>query len=492
MLNDLERFIEEELKDYKIVIVSNREPYEHQTIGSKIICHRPKGGLVTALEPVLNKCNGLWLAWGSGSADRQFVDSNDIIKVPPEDPSYSLKRIWLTDKEVENYYYLLSNRALWPLFHMMISKVFFREKPWREYKKVNKYFAESIIKECAGQEKSSIVWLHDFHLALVAKIIKEKAPNLKTSFFWHIPWPVWPIYDTFPKRKSLLEGLLANDILAFHTSRYAHNFLDCVKYILKVNVDYHNLSVKYQGHTTRVRIFPISIDFADIRKRSKAIKDEKAVIKKLGLEKIIAGKIVGIGVDRMDYTKGIYEKLLAVNRFLEKHPEYKNKFVFIQKSSLTRTKLKTYRDYKHEVNSLIHNINQKHGTDDWKPIVHITKPFDQDKIIALYKVADFCFVNSLMDGMNLVSKEYIAAKTKGDGVLICSRYAGVVNELGANLIEADPRDIEDLADKMYQAVNMKQSTMKLKMKRMQDYLKYYDIYEWAKANLLEIVGLMGN
>ncbi|MFH1428962.1 MAG: trehalose-6-phosphate synthase [Candidatus Margulisiibacteriota bacterium] len=488
MKKDLELFINSKLEQYKLVVVSNREPYEHKRVGNKVTCSAPKGGLVTALEPVLAHCRGTWIAWGSGNADREYVDKDSCLMVPPEKPAYKLHRIWLTEKEVDNYYFGLSNKVFWPLFHMMIGNVNYRERFWRDYQAVNSKFARAVLEECAGKEAQSIVWLHDFHLALAAGEIKKKAPSLVTTFFWHIPWPVWAIYSIFPKQKELIEGLLGNDILAFHTKECVKNFLDCVKYSLKVSVNYHDQTIIYNGHTTRARIFPISIDYEYVRGIALRT-DEKAVIKKMKLDPVINDKVIGVGVDRLDYSKGIYEKFLAIDRFLDKYPQYKNRFVFIQKSSLSRTKLKAYRDYKHDLSNLICNINEKHRNNGWKPIIHITAPFNAEKIIALYKAADFCLVNSLMDGMNLVAKEFIAAQTNRKGALICSKYAGAVNELGSHLIRTDPRDIDDLADKIYQAVNMPQTQKQSKMKKMQDYVKKYDIFEWARTNLIEVLAL---
>jgi trehalose 6-phosphate synthase len=417
------------------------------------------------------------------------VDQDNSLPVPPEKPAYTLRRLWLNDKEIDQYYFGLSNRVLWPLFHMSISNMFYREKHWQEYCKVNEKFAKATMKSSKGHAKNTLVWLHDFHLTLAAKSIKSKMPDLTSGFFWHIPWPVWAIYEIFPRRRELLEGILANDLVGFHTRRYVKNFLNCVKYALHADVNYKNQTVTYQGHKTQIKHYPISIDYARINKMSRSI-DTAPYLEKMKLKDIVKDKIVLLGVDRMDYSKGIYEKLLAIDHFLEKYPQYQGKLVFIQKSSLSRTKLKTYRQYKYEVGQLINYINQKYERKDWQPIYHITDPYDLHRMVTLYKVADMCVVNSLMDGMNLVSKEFIAAKTNGLGVLVCSKYAGVVSELQDYLLSTDPRDIMDIADKIYEGLQVSPSKQKRYMRKMRHYLKEHDIFSWAKDNLAAMVDII--
>lgn len=466
------------LQNRKMLIVSNREPYMHIHDGKEIKYIVPASGMITAMEPILKACGGLWIAAGTGDADRETVDKNDKVRVPPEDPKYTLKRLWLTKEEEDHFYYGFSNEGLWPLCHIAHTRPTFRKEDWDYYKKVNEDFAKAVIEETADEEQPFIL-IQDYHFALLPGLIKKEKPGAKVAIFWHIPWPNPESFGICPWQREILHGMLGADLIGFHTQYHCNHFLETVSNSLESRVLWENFSVRIGRQTTFVKPFPISISFTlkDYDNNSPKINSSK-----LFDEYGITARYMGIGVDRIDYTKGIIEKFLAVERFLEKNPSYLGKFTFVQIGAPSRTLLKTYSDTVSAVESEANRINWRFKSKNWKAILLLKKHHSHDEIAPFYASANLCMVTSLHDGMNLVAKEFVAARNHNDGVLILSRFAGASHELRGAII-INPYDIEKSADAIKLALEMSVDEQNQRMQQMRQMIVSHNIYSWA-ANLL--------
>ncbi|MBE9529164.1 MAG: bifunctional alpha,alpha-trehalose-phosphate synthase (UDP-forming)/trehalose-phosphatase [Proteobacteria bacterium] len=473
-------YIQENLSTKRLIIVSSREPYVHKQTKNGIKVDVPAGGLTSAMDDVLKITGGTWVAWGSGSADRETV-TDDRVLVPPGDPAYTLKRVWLTPTEVNNYYHGYSNQLLWPLCHMALDRVYYRKKFWENYIKVNRAFAKSVLEEV---DSDTVVWIHDYQLCLVPKFIREKRSGLTLAHFWHIPWPNWGVFRVHPQPQKILEGLLANDLIGFQIPFFRKNFLECVVECFgpEAEIDYRHSTVTYRGHTTSLQAFPISIDYEKFNSASKARKTDTA-IKSLKNKYKIVGQ-TGIGVDRLEYTKALLKRLQAIELFFEKYERFIGRFTFIQIAVPTRMK-EPYLSYKKSVEALIEKINKKYSTGYWSPIIYIDKKIDQKDLIAYYKMADIGIISSINDGMNLVAKEYVACQSETRGMLILSELAGASEEL-ESAIMVNPYDIEDFAQSIQRALVMADTDKALRMEQMRRQVAENDIYKW----IADILGAM--
>jgi trehalose 6-phosphate synthase len=476
-----------ELGGKKLFLVSNREPYMHVKDGRNIKCIVPAGGLVTALDPVMRICDGVWIAHGSGEVDKEVVDTKDKLRVPPEEPAYTLKRIWLTKEDEDGYYYGFSNEGLWPLCHITHTRPIFRLEDWVSYQKVNEKFADALLKEIADEE-SPLVLIQDYHLALLPLLVKEKRPNAKVALFWHIPWPNPEAYGICPWHQEVLIGMLGADIIGFHIQFHCNNFLDTVDRFLESKINWEQFSVNRGGRTTLIKPFPISVSFEDISDRAAAVQ-EKELIKETILKKIdVHAEYLGVGVDRIDYTKGIPERFRAIERFLEKYPEFVGRFTFIELGAPSRTHIKRYRELTTEVEEMVDRINWKFQTKGWKPIIFLKAQHTHDEIGPYYKVADICMVTSLHDGMNLVAKEFVASREDEDGVLLLSQFTGASRELRDAVI-LNPYDIEAVADAIFFSLKMNSDERSERMRRMRNVVKEHNIYRWAGNLITELARL---
>lgn len=467
-----------------LYVVSNREPYMHvieDTTGNAR-CIKPASGVVTAIDPILKACGGTWIAHGSGNADRKFVNSKNKLAVPPDDNRYILKRVWLTKSEEEGYYYGFSNEGLWPLCHITHTRPIFREPDWQMYKKVNQKFADAILEELPA--KNPFVFIQDYHFTLLPKMIKEKQPNATIALFWHIPWPNPEIFATCPYQKEILDGMLDSDLIGFHVQFHCNNFLDTANRFLESRVDTEKFSIVRAGKETFVRAFPISVDSCmgeDINRHS-------AKIEELSKEFELDDKIVAVGVERIDYTKGLVEKMYAVDRFLEKYPQYRGKFVLIQLAAPSRAHIKRYHDLMGEIEEAVEKVNWKHSDGNWKPIIYLKKHFSPEEIKPYYALANICVVSALHDGMNLVAKEYVISNKKLDGVLILSRFTGAAREL-TDAVQINPYSVEEFADAVKFAVEMPVDERKRRMDNMRKIVTENNIYRWAGNIITELTAL---
>ncbi|MFA4916714.1 MAG: bifunctional alpha,alpha-trehalose-phosphate synthase (UDP-forming)/trehalose-phosphatase [Syntrophales bacterium] len=477
----LKAFIEERFSKGALIVVSNREPYIHKKTGLGIKIERPAGGLVSAIDDVLKATGGIWVAWGSGSLDKDVVDDRNSIMVPPGNPSYSLKRVWLSPGEIDNYYNGYSNQVLWPLCHITLDRVYFRKKFWRDYEKVNQSFADAVLEEA---EEDSIIWIHDYHLCLVPKMLREKETKLTVAHFWHIPWPDWGVFRVCPQSKEILEGLLGNDLIGFQIPLFVKNFSDCVRECLSADVNYKNSTVTYREHTTRLKAFPISIDydkFDSMASSPRTIKIMKNIKKRYG----IAQDYIGLGVDRLEYTKALIKRLQAINLFFERYQRFREIFTFIQIAVPTRTE-EPYLSYKKAVEELISKINEKYSLPGWKPIIYIDTKVEHKDLVAYYRLADVAIISSIYDGMNLVAKEYIASQVEETGGLILSEFAGAADQLdGAILV--NPYDIEEFSNSIQRSLTMPRREKTSRIATLRRHVKENDIYKWVYDILREIV-----
>ena len=471
-LHDL---IETKLRDHRFIVVANREPYLHRYVGNRIECVPPVSGMVSALDPILRACGGTWVGHGSGTADRKTVDSRDHVQVPPDNPSYTLRRLWLTKEEENGYYNGLCNAGLWPLCHMVFTRPLFDPQHWPIYRRVNERFAEAVLEE--ADDSPAFVFIQDFHFALLPRILKENNPNLIIAHFWHIPWPNPEAFQTFPWKEELLEGLLGNDLLGFQLRYHCQNFLDTVHRTIEAKVDYERFEIVRGGKTTVVRPFPISIDFDDHEARAADPMVEREM-DRWGQQLGLSGEALGIGIDRIDYTKGLVERFRALERFLEKHPDYRENFVFVQIGVPSRMHVAQYKLVDDEIDSLVEEINWRWSTDSWRPIVYLKQQHSSLQMMALHRLADFCIVSSLDDGMNLVAKEFVASRFDGDGALILSRFTGAARELTSAVL-VNPFAVDEVADAIHLTVQMPEDECRKRMQKMRTVVEENNVYRWA-------------
>ena len=484
--DSLKESVKEKIGDHKFIVVSNREPYIHTYAENGIRCFTPASGMTVALDPVMKACGGTWVAHGSGEADRDVVDEKNHIRVPPENPGFTLRRVWLTKEEEERFYYGYSNEGLWPLCHIVHVRPTFREADWEVYQRVNQKFAEAVFEEM-GDDKG-FVFIQDYHFALLSKLIKEKRPDIVVAQFWHIPWPNPEAFRVCPQAEDLLWGLLGNDILGFHVRSHCLNFLDSVDRFLEVRVDRERLSVFKSGRETLVRPFPISIDFDMLESvaRSHDLENRVALLR---MDFRIKDRFLGVGIDRMDYTKGILERFNAIDRFLEKNPDYVGKFVFLQLGPLSRIHIPKYRVYNDEIYHRMLDINERWKKKDWQPIILHKKHLGLEEVLMYYRAADFCIVSSIHDGMNLVAKEFVASRIDEKGVLLLSKFTGSSRELEQAVL-VNPIATDQFADAIKQALEMPLDQQAERMRKMREIVKENNVYRWAGKFVNEMRKLM--
>ena len=477
-LERLRIHVQSKLHGSRLFVISNREPYEHVYRGSSIDWRVPPSGLVTALEPVLKACGGTWIAQGSGSADRAVVDRNDCVAVPPDQPEYTLRRVWVTPEEQKGFYLGFANEGLWPLCHMAHTRPTFRSEDWEQYQNVNRKFAEAFFEQ-AEHEENPIALVQDYHFALLPKMIKERRPDAHVAIFWHIPWPNSEAFHICPWQTELLDGLLGADLIGFQIQAHCNNFLDTVDHTVECRIEREQFAVNRLNHSAVVRPFPISVAFTPNECLLNAPgKNHHNSIPGNGIEAIY----LGVGVDRVDYTKGIPERFRAVERFLEMYPAYRQQFTFIQIGAPSRTDIRRYQELMTEVESEAARINRRFQTGPWKPVVLIGRSLSHAEIQPYYRKANVCLVTALHDGMNLVAKEFVASREDESGVLVLSPFTGASRELTDALI-VNPYDTDALANAIHAALEMSQEEQRRRMRRMRETVREHNIYRWA-GNLI--------
>jgi trehalose 6-phosphate synthase len=475
--------LQNKLHETPLFVLSNREPYMHErnekdgSIGVIV----PASGLVTALEPVLLACNGTWVASGTGSADRDVVDAYDRLRVPPDHPSYTLRRVWVSDEEDKGFYEGFSNEGLWPLCHIAHARPVFRPDDWIQYQRINRRFADVVLQEMEGTE-SPILLAQDYHFALLPRMVKEARPDTRVAIFWHIPWPNAEMFGICPWQKELVDGLLGADLIGFHIQTHCNNFLETVDHAVEALTEWDRFAVNRNGHLTRVRPYPISVAFPESNPaeayRQSAGAERAAICRELGIE----ASVLGVGVDRVDYTKGILERFRAIERFLDQYPSYQRRFSLIQIGAPSRTDIVRYKHFLEEVGAEADRINGKFQVGRWKPIVFLKRHHSHEEIARYYRAASVCLVTSLHDGMNLVAKEFVASRVDDRGVLVLSTFTGAAHQLSDALL-VNPYDIMQLSEAIHSALEMPEAEQAKRMHWMRLAVKEHNIYRWA-ANLI--------
>jgi trehalose 6-phosphate synthase len=465
--------IQARLGDELFLVVSNREPYVHRFEGEDLVCQVPASGLTIALDPVAQACGGTWVAHGSGEADRQVVDAHDRVRVPPERPSYALRRVWLSKEEEDGYYYGFANEGLWPLCHIAYTRPTFNETDWHTYGAVNRKFAEAVLEEVG--DRRAFVFIQDYHFALLSRLLKR--PTIRTAQFWHIPWPNPEAFRICPWAEELLDGLLGNDLLGFHLLYHCQNFIGSVERMIESKVDYEHSIVTRGGCATVVRPFPISVDFDAITAHA-ASPEVLAEMKRLKRRHGLRMSLVGLGVDRVDYTKGIVERFQALDRFFERYPEFQGRLVFVEIGVPSRVHIGAYQRLQDEVDQMVERVNWKYQRDGWKPILYLKEHVPPPLLRAWYRLADFCVVSSLHDGMNLVAKEFVASRPDEDGVLLLSRFTGAAREL-TDAVLINPYATDEMAQAIHQALVMSAEERRRRMGKLRETVRERNIYRWA-------------
>lgn len=480
----LRTILREELAGDEILVVSNREPYIHAQTATGLQVSRPASGLVTAVEPVMRACSGTWIAHGSGSGDRAAVDRNDRVKVPPSRPSYTLRRVWLSKEEEQGFYYGFANEGLWPLCHIAHVRPVFRSNDWQSYVEVNQRFADAVVQE--AHTDNPVVLVQDYHFALLPRMVREALPKATIITFWHIPWPNPESFGICPWREEILEGLLGSTILGFHTSFHCKNFLETVDRYLEARIEDDISTISYGGKLTQVESYPISIAWPEPDSSQPDVAAcKQAVRRELSLPE---NHLLGLGVDRLDYTKGIIERFQAVERMLEDNPALVGRFSLLQIAAPSRSSLDEYQNFESRVRSLAQRINKRFGTGAYLPILLKIEHHDSEQVNRLYRAADVCVVTSLHDGMNLVAKEFIAAREDERGVLVLSQFTGAARELHEALV-VNPYHIEQSAEALYRALTMPEIEQRERMRSMRSLVKDFNVYRWAGRMLLDAARL---
>ncbi len=480
------------LEGRTLILLSNREPYEHRQVDDRIEVRQPPGGLVSALDPTMRATHGIWVAWGSGSADAETSDSDGRVMVPPDDPAYSLRRVFLDEEEVDGYYLGFSNAALWPLCHMLVQHFEYRDEYWDRYCAVNEKFARAVAAEVERAEKQTVVWIQDYHFGLAAELIRSLSNPILIHQFWHIPFPPSDILRLLPVDVAgkLLRGMLGNDLIAFQTERYALNFLGCVaEFIPDAGSDADNLVIRYADRSIEVGVFPISID-VDRYEQLACEPESVARVERLRDRHASGGCQVGLSVDRVDYTKGIPERLRALTQLWEQQPEMRERFTMLVVATPSRSELAAYRDLEKEMVSTVREINDRFRTENWEPIVLVHENVSAEVLAGAYRAADICLVSSLQDGMNLVAKEFVACQVDERGVLVLSRFTGAA-EVIDDAILINPFDIGGFVDGIQRALEMSEGERRIRMHRMRTQLRSWTIFDWLASILSRTRDIIG-
>ena len=467
-----------------LVVVSNRQPFRHDyDDDGEVVVDRPAGGLTAGLSAAVSDSGGTWVAWGDGTADRDVVDENDCVSVPPEageGDGYTLRRVWLSDEQVEDYYEGFANQVLWPLCHSTLSLV--RDDPdyWERYVEVNELFADAVVDHA---RPGGVVWLQDYHFGVAPRLVRERLPaDTALAQFWHIPWPSWDVFRTCPHGEEVLRGLLGNDVLGFHVPRYCENFVDCVEEELPdARVDRERCHVVYDGQVTTIGSFPMGVPVDDIRERAATDQARAAAASFLEERGVAESNQIVFGVDRLDYTKGIPERLDALERLYEDQPDLRGEVTYVQLGTESRSNIPAYQDLQERVQRRVDEVNERFGTDDWTPVVYTTEYVPNETLYGLYRRADVAFVTPLRDGMNLVAQEYVAAQGDDDGVLVLSDQAGAFDYLGEYAVGVTPQDAADTAAGLADALRMAPPERRWRTRALQRRVAANDIDTWMRT-----------
>ncbi|HWY73811.1 MAG TPA: trehalose-6-phosphate synthase [Burkholderiaceae bacterium] len=478
----LRSLLRTQLRGDEIIVVSNREPYIHEQTAGGVIVRRPASGLVTAIEPVMRACSGTWIAHGSGSADAQAVDAHDRLLAPPGREEYTLRRIWLTEIEEQGYYYGFANGGIWPLCHVAHVRPVFREQDWLAYREVNRRFADAVISEARSEDP--VVMVQDYHFALLPAMVRERLPRATILTFWHIPWPNPESFSICPWRREILQGMLGSTILGFHTPFHCKNFIETIDRTLEARIEHEHSTISFRDEDTFIESYPISIEWppsATANAWPSIEQCRRNVSQRLGFA---ADLKIAVGIDRLDYTKGVLERMQALERLLEQNPGWIGRLVLVQAAAPSRSVLEEYRSLQEHIVHVAEQINRRFGGADYRPIHLLLEHHDRDAVTELYRAADVCLVTSLHDGMNLVCKEFVAARDDERGVLILSRFAGAAREMTEALM-VNPYHVEECAAAIQRALTMPEPEQRERMASLRMTVREFNVYRWAGRMLTD-------
>ncbi len=474
----LKQVVRLHLGDRPLFVVSNREPVSHVWRNGQIQAQRPASGLVTAMEPVMRACGGVWVAHASGDADAQVADPRGRLPVPPDDPCYTLRRVWLSREEEDGYYAGLANEGLWPLCHIVHTRPLFRPEDWAHYRAVNEKFAAAVLDETAGIE-APMVLIQDYHFAMLPALLKQERPDARVAIFWHIPWPNFEVFGICPWQEEILLGMLRADLIGFHTQYYCNNFLETVERAIEARVDWEHFAVARGQHVTSVKPYPISV-------APEYVEDPPTISREGLMDRLgVSAAYLGVGVERLDYTKGLPERFRALQRFFQRYPAYRERMVFVQLAAPSRSRIRRYQEFQAETEAIIQDVNRSLQTKSWRPILYLSGHHQHRDIWPFYRHADFCMVTSLHDGMNLVAKEFVSVRDDEDGVLILSRFTGASRELRDALL-VNPYDVDGMAEAIRTALEMPRDERRARTARMRQTVREHNIYRWAGLLLSEL------
>lgn len=468
-------------EDRQLLVVSNRQPYRHcRSDTGDLSVDRPTGGLTASLDPMMQRIGDTWVAWGDGDADRAAVDESQHVAVPPEEPAYSLRRVWLSDEQVEGYYYGFSNRVLWPLCHSSLATVRSKESDWEQYQRTNEQFADVV---CEEAEDRAIIWLQDYHFGLAPSSIRDRLGDDPILMqFWHIPWPSRQVFRACPHGRELLAGLLANDLLAFHVGQYCQNFLECVDETFPAaSINWRTGTVSYRGQHTRVRSIPAGVPFEEIERDAQSYGSEEFAALKQSYD-IDSETKIAVGVDRLDYSKGISERLRALELFWEKHPEWRGSVTHLLNCTDSRSAIPAYQRLQDRVSDSISRLNDRFGTEEWQPVVEVTEYLSQRELYGLYRHSELCLVTPICDGLNLVAMEYVAAQVGDAGVVVLSDQAGAHDLLGDSAVTVGPYDPGQIADRIDNALRMARPARQSRMTELRETVSDHDLQTWFEKH----------
>ncbi len=474
----LRAVLQSQYADDEVIVVSNREPYSHERREDRIVVAQPASGLVTALEPVLRAASGTWIAHGSGSADREVSDRDGCVQVPPDQPSYTLRRLWLTAEQIKGYYVGFANEGLWPLCHIAHVRPVFRADDWRHFVDVSQRFADAVVQ--SAKRPDPLVLVQDYHMPLVPQLIRDRLPQATVVTFWHIPWPMSETFGICPWREQILEGLLGSHIVGFQTPSHGRNFIDAVDTFLEARIEHEDMTIHRAGQLTRVAPYPISIAWPPTSEEP--IEATRVRVHKLlGLPQ---GHRIAIGIDRLDYIKGLNERFAAVEHLLSTQPQWRGRFTLVQIASPSRSDLPEYRAFHERVVAEVQRINDAFGAESAPAILLKIEHQSVQEVRDLYRSADVGMVTSLHDGMNLVAKEYVAARDDDLGVLLLSVFTGASRELHEALL-VNPYSAEETGNALARALAMPLAEQRERMRTMRAWVRGHNIYRWAGSMLID-------
>jgi trehalose 6-phosphate synthase/phosphatase len=456
----------------RLITVSNRLPVTVSIESGRAVVRRSTGGLATGLRRVHTENQALWIGWPGAYPGLAEPQRQEVLR---QLAALGTAPVTLSEREIEVFYEEISNAVLWPICHDRIDRLPLRIAGWDVYETVNQRYADAVVEQW---RPGDTIWVHDYQLLRVPLLVRRRLPEAKIGFFLHVPFPNPEVFFTLPARRWLVEGMLGADLIGFHTRRYRGHFTGALRRLLGIEMDSSTSTVVYDGRKTKLGIFPMGVDAEDFAHRA-----DQADVSTLALDLKQPPARLLVGIDRLDYSKGIERRLLSLEQLLLRHPEWRESVRLVQVAVPSRGRVGAYRRFRRDVEALVGRINGELATPTWTPIHYIHRSVTPAMLVALYRAADVMLVTPVRDGMNLVAKEFVASRTDEDGVLILSEFAGAVDEMPSACI-VNPYDVDGVADTIHGALNMEETERRTRMRALRTQVFEHDVYRWA-ANFLD-------